>query len=214
MKLRTKLMAAPVFASAALFLSLAGFLWVLGSYRDQAQEKHETSAMTQFAVSGIREQVSNAHMTLYKTATIISSLNDDQVKAIRANLVKDAGKVNQMLDASLGKDEQASQGIGEFKKALAVYLKSADDALDMAAMDPNTGVAALQTADGNYKQLVGQLTSLVGMVQQHVDDDMAVLEAQTRWTQFGIAGLGLLAGGLGLVFAWTNQRRVIGDIRG
>ena len=213
MKLRTKLMAAPVFASAALFLSLAGFLWVLGSYRDQAQEKHETSAMTQFAVSGIREQVSNAHMTLYKTATIISSLNDEQVKAIRANLVKDAGKVNQMLDASLGKDEQASQGIGEFKKALAVYLKSADDALDMAAMDPNTGVAALQTADGNYKQLVGQLTSLVGMVQQHVDDDMAVLEAQTRWTQFGIAGLGLLAGGLGLVFAWTNQRRVIGDIR-
>ena len=99
MKLRTKLMAAPVFASAALFLSLAGFLWVLGSYRDQAQEKHETSAMTQFAVSGIREQVSNAHMTLYKTATIISSLNDEQVKAIRANLVKDAGKVNQMLDA-------------------------------------------------------------------------------------------------------------------
>ena len=212
MKLRTKLMAAPAFASAALFLSLAGYLWVLGAYRDQAQQKHEASAMTQLAVSGIREHVSNAHMTLYKTTTIISSLSDDQVKVIRTNLINDASKVNQMLDATLVKDGQAGNSITDFKKALAVYLKSADDALDMAAMDPNTGIAALQTADANYRQLVGQLTSLIGMVQQHVDDDMAVLETQTRWTQFGIAGVGLLAGFAGLFFAWVNQRRVVNDI--
>ncbi|MGE5451642.1 MAG: methyl-accepting chemotaxis protein [Acidobacteriota bacterium] len=212
MKLRTKLMAAPAFACAALFLALAGFIWVLSTYRDQTRSAHETAAMTQLAVAGIREQVADAHVTLYKTITIIGSLSEQQVGDLRGRLQAGAGKIQQMLDTSLNRDARAAQDVAQFKKSLAVYVKSADDALDMAAIDPNTGIAALQTADGNYRQLSTQLTALVGSIQQHVDDDLARFESATRWYQFGIAGAGLLAGCMGLFFAWTIQRRALADI--
>lgn len=212
MKLRTKLMAAPAFACAALFLALAGFIWVLNAYRDQTRNAHETAAMSQMAVAGLREHVSDAHVMLYKTVTIIGSLSDKQLADARAKRQASANKINQMLDVSISHDPDATQSVVQFKQSLAAYVKSADDALDMAAIDPNTGIAALQTADGNYLQLVSQLTALVGTIQQHVDDDLAGFEARTRWLQLAIAGAGMLAGCLGLSFAWTIQRRVLSDI--
>ena len=151
MKLRTKLMAAPGFACAALFLALAGFVFTLSAYRDRTQQANETSGMTQLAVAGIRENISNAHVTLYKSITIINSMSEQQVQDVRTRLQNDAAKVRQMLDASLSKADKSESIKAGFTQSLAAYVKSADDALDMAAMDPNTGIAALQTADDNYR---------------------------------------------------------------
>ena len=65
-----------------------------------------------------------------------------------------------MLDASAPKAEKSAAIKESFKAILTAYVKSADDAIDMAAMDPiNTGTG-LQTADDNYRKLVGQLTTL------------------------------------------------------
>ncbi|HEX5310403.1 methyl-accepting chemotaxis protein [Aquabacterium sp.] len=212
MKLRTKLMAAPGFACAALFLALAGFVFTLSAYRDRTQQANETSGMTQLAVAGIRENISNAHVTLYKSITIINSMSEQQIQDVRTRLQNDAAKVRQMLDASLSKADKSESIKAGFTQSLAAYVKSADDALDMAAMDPNTGIAALQTADDNYRKLVGQLTTLVGMIQEGVDADLDKLERDTRWTQAGMALVGLLAAGAGLGLAWITQRRVVADI--
>ncbi|MDE1998397.1 MAG: HAMP domain-containing protein [Burkholderiales bacterium] len=205
-------MAAPAFACAALFLALVGFIVVLGGYRDRSQQAHEFSSGTLQAVAGIKEQIANAHVTLYRSISIIGSLSDAQIKAIRTQLQKDARQVDGMLDAALSKDQRATSDVQAVKQSMASYVKSADDALDMASIDPNTGVAALQTADDKYKSMFGQLTSLVGVMQQHADQDLAGLESYTRWSQVGITLVGILAGVAGLAFAWMTQRRVVADI--
>lgn len=213
MRLRTKLMAAPVFACAALFLSLIGYFWVFGVYREDARQAHEASSMAQLSVAGIRENVSNEHVAMYRTVTIISSMSDEQIQQARNGLKKDAERINQMLAASFPPDLMSSEAVVNFKKTFDVYVKSADDALDMAAVDPNTGVAALQTADANYKKLVHELTGLVGVMQERVDRDLAVMEARTSRARWAIGAFSILAIGAGLFMAWSIQRRVISDIR-
>lgn len=206
-------MAAPVFACAALFLSLIGYFLVFGTYREDARQAHEASSMAQLSVAGIREHVSTAHVSLYRTVTIISSLSDDQVKAARTAVSKDGERINQMLAASFPEEINGSDAVGNFKKMLTTYVKSADDALDMAAVDPNTGVAALQTADANYKKLVNELTTLVGVVQLRVDADLATMEARTAWARVAIGAFSLVAIGAGLAMAWLIQKRVLADVR-
>ena len=45
---------------------------------------------------------------------------------------------------------------------LQAYLKKADAAIDLASVDPNTGIAAMQDAEARYKELA----TLIGKVVQ------------------------------------------------
>jgi hypothetical protein len=75
MKLRTKLMAAPVLASAVLLLALLGFVWVLSTYRNHSQRSHDESLKQQLAIVGVESKLSDVHVSLYRTIAIVASLS-------------------------------------------------------------------------------------------------------------------------------------------
>src|SRR5690606_15730097 len=86
MKLRTKLMAAPVLASVVLFLALLGFVWVLSNDRENSQRTHDSSLQQQLSIVGVAGKLSEVHVSLYRTIALIASLSEDDVKQRRQAL--------------------------------------------------------------------------------------------------------------------------------
>jgi methyl-accepting chemotaxis protein len=213
MKLRTKLMAAPILACAVLFLALLGFVWVLSSYREHSQRTHDSSLKQQLTIVGVQGKLSDIHVSLYRTIAIIASLSESDVKQRRAALPGAVATVQKAVSGGLADGDQSVASSKDFEQALTDYLKAADNAIDLSTMDPNTGVAALQTADGYFKKAAEQMSALVLQVQQHAQSEVNALEDKARITQIVIAAVAGVAGLLALFVAWTSQGRVVRDLQ-
>jgi len=91
-------------------------------------------------------------------------------------------------------------------------VKAADMALDMGSVDANTGVAALQTADAEYKQLAAAIESVyLSIRERHQDADRALRDRAQAMT-LALGALALLTAGLALVLSWRVQRRILRDM--
>ncbi len=115
-------------------------------------------------VGQVSGEIDSVHASVYRLVTWIGSY--DEAKVVRmssemAGQVDAAVAVFQGLaaDPRLSDDEkrilQAVVGhLGEYKKHVA-------SALDLATVDVNTGLAALQTADGTFQELRTDLDALI-----------------------------------------------------
>ena len=213
MKLRTKLMAAPVLTSVVLFLALLGFVWVMASFRDNSQRGHDTSLKQQLAIVGVEGQLSNVHVSLYRTVALIGSLSEAEVKQRRQALPGAVAVIQKSVAESLSAGNVGADSVKAFNQSLTDYVKAADNAVDLSIMDPNTGVAALQTADGYFKKAAEQMSALVTQVQTRAQGEVDVLESKAELTQMVIAALAGAAGLLALFLSWRSQAGVVGDLQ-
>jgi methyl-accepting chemotaxis protein len=211
MKLRTTLMAAPVAVCTTLAVCLVGFLLVVRNFETKTRATYEASAFHQQQLSSVTTKLSDANVLLYRTVAIIGSLGEPEVKARRDNLGKLGKELGQTLsDVINPEDAELAQ---QFDAALKKYLSSADSAIDLASMDPNTGVAALQTAEEAHGKAVAALAKLGETVDGRSNAEINDLEASLMHQQIVIAVIGLLAGVGSFAFAWMMQGRVISDIK-
>ncbi|WP_290867670.1 methyl-accepting chemotaxis protein [Aquabacterium sp.] len=213
MKLRTTLMAAPAVACLVLLCCLVGFLVVIRDYEDKSRATFESDARQREAITLAQQKLTDAHVTLYRTIAVIGSLGESEVQARREALVGVSKEVSQTLNSALSAQDAQSDVAQAFAGALQKFVKSADTAIDLATVDPNTGVAALQTADGEHKVLATQLDKLADLVKSHAQADIAALKQSLSWRQVLIASLGLLSGGLAFAFAWYMQGRIVRDVK-
>jgi len=216
MKLRTRLMVAPAVTGAMLALTLGASIWVLHSYKDKSELAHQQVLAALTKITAVQAQLSEVHTRLYRTMTIISSLDDKTVKTERA---QQAGKLlavstegTKAADASI--DDAIQKDLRGFVGQVAKYQKSADSAIDLATVDANTGVAALQSADTDFKALNASLASVLERVGQRAVETTAQLEATVRLAGWLLAGLGTLAVLGALAFSWLTQRRMVANING
>ena len=204
-------MAAPAVACVVLAICLTGFLLVVRNFETKTRATYEASAFHQQKLSAVTNQLSDANATLYRTMAIIASLSEKDVKARRDNL----GKLGKELDDALSDvlSNEDAELAKAFDAALKKYLSSADSAIDLASMDPNTGIAALQTAEEAHLKAVAALSKLGESVSARSDTEINDLEASLLRQQMAIAVLGLLSGAGSFAFGWVMQGRVIRDIK-
>ncbi|CAH0354527.1 methyl-accepting chemotaxis protein [Aquabacterium sp. CECT 9606] len=213
MKLRTKLMASPILASVVLFLALLGFVWVLANDRENGQRTHDNSLQQQLAIVGVAGKLSDIHVSLYRTIALIASLSEDEVKQRRQALPMAVAGIQKAVATSFKVGDLSAEATKSFEQSLNDYVRAADNAIDLSTMDPNTGVAALQTADGYFKKSAEQMSALVSQVQKHAEGEVEALESKSRATQIAIAAIAGLAGLCSLLVAWTSQGRVVHDLQ-
>jgi methyl-accepting chemotaxis protein len=212
MKLRTSLMVAPAIGSFVLLVCLAAFLWVMRDYEFKTRATHEAGAFDQQGIHGVQQSLAEAHVGLYRTMVVVGSLSDDDIKVRRAALVQRAKESQSQADEVLTSTGSGSPEAKAFRLSLESFVKNADMALDLASVDPNTGVAALQTADAEYKALSGHLSRLVEQVNQNAQADLAELDAALLRHQVIIAMVGVLAGAFAFAFAWGMKQRILKDL--
>ena len=213
MKLGHKLLLAPLLTSVVLFG--AGQINALMSAR------HAKTMQAQFSsqigvfknLSATQEQLAQAHAEAYRTVALVASLDDKQVKASRASLARRMDQVKSTLQAlAVGSDAELAKISAEAAKLIDDYVKTADGAIDMATVDPNTGVAAMQTAEST----IASLTKTVGRVVSHIETqgraaaEASATAARNLNIMLGLIGLAVAAGAVAV--AYVFQRRFVADI--
>jgi methyl-accepting chemotaxis protein len=212
MKLRASLIVAPSVGSVVLLLCLAAFLWVMGDYDFKARATHEAGAFHQETIASVKQRLAEAHVSLYRTMAVVGSMNDADINAQRAALPKLASSLQEEVDEVLSPADRQSEDAKAFKASLLKFVKGADTAIDLASVDPNTGVAALQTADAEYKSLSSHLGKLAERVKANADADLTDLAGALKRQEIIIAVAGVLAGMGAFAFAWLMQQRIVRDI--
>jgi methyl-accepting chemotaxis protein len=213
MKLRAKLMVAPALVSGILLLALGGYLAVMAHFREQSHFSHEDAIQRQVRITGVVDTLGDAHVDVYRTVSVIASLDDAQVQARRAALPRAAAEVRRQVEASVTASVRESEAYKAFDQALSQYLKSADAAIDLSTVDPNTGVAALQTADANFKAVASSLDQVEVLVREAAEHTVADLEQAALRNSLLLALLGVAAGAVALFYAWRLQGQVLTDLR-
>jgi len=215
MKIGPKLLAAPLLTAVVALGS--GTLYAVLTQRDAAQNRDAVVRdAAQFkALAQAQEQVSQARAEVFRTLTIISSLEDDKVKRFRSDLAQRLQAVQRTV-AALPAQADDDADIGRLSAAvlphLAQYLARCDKAIDLSGMDPNIGIGAMRGAEESYRAVATALQALSARSEALQAARMQAAE-QRAGTLAAVLGLAmLLATGAALTIAWRMQRRVAVDL--
>ncbi|WP_088279318.1 methyl-accepting chemotaxis protein [Ideonella sp. A 288] len=215
MKLRLKLMLAPVVSGALLVAVLGASLWGSHWSLERVAAAQAAARDDQQSLAAHQATLATAHTRLYRSMAIVSSMDDKAVKALLEQQTKD---LNGLVDhfkahaAEAGTPDDERAGFNRLIDLLGKYKKDADNAIDLATVDPNTGVAAMQGADANFKTVGSLLADLQQSSQRHATAQATALQTEADRIALAIGLVGLLATAGSLAFAWAIQRRLVADV--
>lgn len=168
MKIVHKMFIAPV--TAMVFLMLIGVTSVV-AMKQQDQRMLELKDVTFAGFRGASAQtivLGQIHAEVSGKMAIMGSLDEAAVKQLIAN----TGQKIDAVTAEFAK-MQANPSLKAMTATVlpitAKYKKSVTDAIDLASLDPNTGIAAMQSATAEYGKLRDELATAV----KQLDDQTA-----------------------------------------
>ncbi|MEY2689678.1 MAG: hypothetical protein RL375_3877 [Pseudomonadota bacterium] len=205
-------MMAPALAGLMMILTLAAALWVLGAYRERSEQGHATAVAAYALVAREQAALGDLQTSLYRTMTIIGSMDDAAVKAYRGQIARRLGEVVDRARAAARQGGDAAPAYEQVAVSAQKCLKAADAAVDLATVDPNTGVAALQNADLEFKALDALLVGLDARASKTDQAQAAELGARAQRDALLLALLGVVAAAVTTAFAWVVQRRILADL--
>lgn len=215
MQLKVKLLLAPV--CTAVIVLLSGQLNTgLMAYEFATAQAYEDANLDRFkTIINARLQLGQVHAGLYRNAGLAGSFGAARIKSVRDKLVQDVDRIKQVMRA-VGESSQAgseSQAlVADMLKLLDRYVKQADDAIDMATIDTNTGVAALQTADAIFADLSKIADNVVATAEAASKAANDSSQKTSRTTSIFLALAALFAAATAVWFAWIMQRKLVTEI--
>jgi methyl-accepting chemotaxis protein len=215
MKLGIKLLAAPLL-TAFVMLGAGQIDAVLSAGNAAAERTAERARLNDLkTVSGLQDQLSLAHARVYRTLTLIASLDDKKIKAVRTDLGQQLeGIARSFADVAAGypKDSSLQTTISQVGEYVDKYKKETDAAIDLSSVDPNTGVAAMQSADATFSDLAQHAREAVAHIDQ-VSDAQAVASA-TRTTHRNLlfAAIAVMMAAAAVAVSWLLQRQLVADL--
>ncbi len=216
MKLKTRLL---IPAGVGLAATIAvGVTAVLAMHRIggmlQSSADHELAAYT--AALRTKASLGELHAYAYRQVTLAGSLSPDQIKEARANIAKQGDELKGRLAAMQESSQGDASGGDALKQTLAdmdKYEHFADQAVDMATIDANTGVAQMQSADEVFHKNAERLDTLVARQQSALQEAFASI-GTTRAQMAAIASVVTLAAIIAtLLLTWRSVRHITSDIR-
>ncbi|MYM80701.1 HAMP domain-containing protein [Duganella sp. FT50W] len=200
MKIAHKLLIVPAAALAGL-LCLGG----LSYFSMHANERRiqDLKDVTFVALQQASQQsisLGQVHAATYARIAIAGSLSEDELKKYGAQANDGLAAIASELDKL-----KTMPGAAEAAQALPLvqqYRGSVAQALDLASMDPNTGVAAMQAADGHYQQI----RALLGQVMDSLNrqTDLSLQESKRAGQQANWITLVTMLGGFAALLALTS----------
>jgi methyl-accepting chemotaxis protein len=215
MKIGPKLMAAPLL-TAVVALASGGLYGTLTRQEARDISSANLQDLAQFkTLAQLQDQVTGLRAEVFRTLTIMASLDDAQVKAFRTQLAAQVGTLKQALEglpAQAGDDAPIGQLTAEAVPLLQQWLARSDKAIDLSGMDPNIGVGAMRGADESYKALSTKLQGITARKEALQSERAAAALAHASGLALGLGALMLLATAASLLMAWRMQRRVTTEL--
>lgn len=169
MNLLNKVLLAPV-VTIVLMLTLSALsYWSMNSQEKSLEQLFNVRFHHSVVATDIRSNVLQVHSRAYRVLTWSASRGDDYIEKEAVVLLTAfdhdvAGFISWSSGPALSADE--STLAMKMVAQIAQYRKSLASALDMATVDINAGVMAMQSADDNFQQLSDSAEKLVVLEQQ------------------------------------------------
>jgi methyl-accepting chemotaxis protein len=208
MKLRVKMLALPA-VSGVMMIALGVMATVV---LHRATADLDTLTRVQFANYAQAQQlaagVSTMQADVYRTMTWIGNMKEPAIAAQRSELGRRAVEFARAAEALGGAIAPARQRAAQqMAEGFGRYGKSVDTAIDLASVDPNTGTAAMQTADQEYQALLRLATALQESERKEADAAAERARASERRYLALIWSATLLALAISLALgAWFARR--------
>jgi methyl-accepting chemotaxis protein len=216
MKIAAKLIAAPLLIAAVALGSGVLYGWLGQHQNGVLAERARHDAASLQTIAQVQEQLAAVRGDVYRTLTLIASLDDAAVAAQRARLKARGAELDQQLrslPASHGGDAEVQAAVEQAAPALQQYVARCDKAIDLSGMDPNIGVGAMKAAEESYQRVVTALGAITTRTATLRDAHAAALQAGALRGSLALGGAVLLAAGGALLLAWRLQRRVVGELQ-
>ena len=217
MKLYQRILIAP--GLALLFLVLfGGVAYRAMSIEQVAMKEIYTTRFGFFEkLQAVSADVDTVHASVYRLVTWIGNYDEAKIARMSADLAKQveaAGSVvSELLKApDLIDDER--RGLEAIQVHLAEYKKHVATALDLATVDVNTGLAAMQTADMTFQEVRKDADGLIEVERRLARKRYDEAVAATGRASFVAAVVFLLALGGAAVAATLVTRAVTRQLGG
>ncbi len=214
MRLLHKMLIAPAVAVVALVVASGVAAWAL-----QQQQQAQTILDAKYyesrrVANGVRYEVAAARADVYRLFTVIGNYDDARIKQERAAMRARLEKIGTQLDQLDIPGEEDKPLVQALRSQLQAYAKKADDAVDMATVDANTGVAAMMSADEQFKGLSESAGALVELATRAAKDYSAQSRQQANRLLGLIIALAVLAAAAAATVTLVVARRIVGQLAG
>ena len=212
MKLGTKLLLAPLLTG---LIALAGGginAWLADRSASVSAEGFAANLDKLRTITQVQEQIGHIHAGAYRTVALIASLDEPAVKAYRGELrnqIEGVGRVISVVTGVAGDTTTAGSPVARIQADLIKYGKQADNAVDMASVDPNTGVAAMQGADATFKLVSQAMAEIVSGIETAAAAAGKASTERARRTTALLSLASLLATVITLLVSMLMLRRVV-----
>ena len=212
MKLGTKLLLAPLLTGLIALTGGGINAWLADRSASVSAEGFTADLDKLRTVTQVQEQIGHIHAGAYRTVALIGSLDEPAVKAYRSDLrnqIESAGRVIAMVAGAAGDAAGGGSPAARIQADLVKYGKQADNAVDMASVDPNTGIAAMQGADATFKVVSQDMTDIVSGIETAAAAAGTASTERARRTAALLSLASLLATGITLAVSVLMLRRVV-----
>lgn len=215
MKLGYKLLAAPLLTAVLVIAAgqVNGYLQHVQA--DKGLASSQDSLENFKTLSQAQQQMAEVHAGVYRTVALIESLDEAQVKAVRAEFATQLGGVKRVVE-SLGTapdlDPKAQEGIKVAAELVATYAKQADAAINFSLMDANTGIGAMQRAEVTFKQLIKASDEITSNAEQRSSATIEASRSQASRISWILALVSVALGGVAVALAWRMQQKIVGEL--
>ncbi len=215
MKLRHKLLAAPIATAVVVFAAGQASSWLIAGDAKSSHQAFLERLQDFNSLAATNTQLAELHASAYRTIALVASLDEAKIKATRdtiAGQLKTARATFTGLAGKAGGDTTLRELAQRAGAGIDSYAKQVDSALDMASVDPNTGIAAMQGADAQFDKLA----KVAGEVVAHIDASTSAAgqadETRALRTTLLLGALALLASLAAVAASWRVLRRVAADL--
>ena len=216
MKLSVKLLLAPLLTAIVLLLFDQMNSYWMTRAAVQIQESFGASMEDFKKIVSAQQMLGMVHANVYRNLGLISSFDEQKVKAFREDTAKQLRGIGQTVDVMAqpsGVDGNLKTALANVNRQIEKYAKDADMAIDLSSVDPNTGIAAMQNADTTFIGLTKTMTELENNLDDKADVVATESKVESRNTHLILSLLGVLAAVVSVWLSWLVQRHLVCELQ-
>ncbi len=214
MKLGMKLLAAPLLTALVLLVSGQINAMLIRQESHKELESSKASLEDFKTVSAAQQQLAQVHTRVYRTISVIGSMDEPQIKSIRDDQARQLQGIKRVVGAIVSADGNPAlrTAVADLNQHIDKYATQADASIEIAAGDPATGIASMRTADATFATAAQAMDTIVSRVESVSDASIEVSEQRSRTTNAVLAAVSLLAACAAVGLSWLMQRKIVAEL--
>jgi methyl-accepting chemotaxis protein len=214
MRLMHKMLAAPLVATALMAVVAGVGWWGMQQQRSALSDLKNVYLEQRRLTNNVRYELATAASRFFRMLALAGRVEDKRFESERDELLQRLRAVRDALaKVDLPGTQDDERLVKDAATAVLAYIQKAEQALDIASVDVNTGVAAMMSADEQLGRAVAAAEALGRFVAAQADEMVKRTETLAIWSQWIVIAALALAAVVAAVMAAMLARRTVAQLQ-